>query len=241
MTVTISSVQFSSKDNNKKKENKEGWGFHVEKYGFCSSASGKKYLLQTNKHGWRLSRVCLFCQRHHAHARAHSPMCNWEEERKKGVEKKRWNCFNPTPFGVFIALRRVAGLVGRWTHRRGLRGFCSATFVSVKSAQSAFVKMELPVRVLMCTVKDGTWWVWVCQCVRGRTQRRESPILTFGVCWGSCGVVEDRDQPNPCRVFFFDREYSKHQRNIDTTFYTSYLICLDLPLSIPFIKFNLFI
>ena len=79
----FSSVQFSSKDNNKKKENKEGWGFHVEKYGFCSSASGKKYLLQTNKHGWRLSRVCLFCQRHHAHARAHSHPCAIEKKKEK--------------------------------------------------------------------------------------------------------------------------------------------------------------
>ena len=83
MTVTISSVQFSSKDNNKKKENKEGWGFHVEKYGFWSSASGKKYLLQTNKHGWRLSRVCLFCQRHRAHARAHSHPCAIEKKKEK--------------------------------------------------------------------------------------------------------------------------------------------------------------
>ena len=77
--------QFSSvqRTTTKKKENKEEWGFHVEKYGFCSSASGKKYLLQTNKHGWRLSRVCLFCQRHHAHARAHSHPCAIEKKKEK--------------------------------------------------------------------------------------------------------------------------------------------------------------
>ena len=110
MTVTISSVQFSSKDNNKKKENKEGWGFHVEKCGFCSSASGKKYLLQTNKHGWRLSRVCLsVSDTTHTHAHTH-PCAIEKKKEKRGWRRSAETASTPLLSECLLRYEELLGL-----------------------------------------------------------------------------------------------------------------------------------